>query len=511
MTHPGNVLFVVADQWRGDCLSRLGHTAVRTPNLDALAARATLFRRHHTVASPCGPARASLLTGLYAMNHRSVRNGTPLDARHATLPREARRAGVAPALFGYTDTSADPRLHPPGDPALKTYEGVMAGFEAGCVMLEDMRPWAEHLRDLGHDVPPETRDLYRPPEGHADGPLAAPARYAAADSDTAYLTDRFLSWLDGQGDRPWFAHLAYLRPHPPWIAPEPWHQAVDPACVPDPIRAPSPAEQAAMHPWLRWRMETFPTGAWVRGHEIHPGRLSDGDLRRLRATYYGLIAEMDHHVGRVVARLEETGALDDTLVVVTSDHGETLGDHWMLGKEGWFDEAFHIPLVVRDPRRPAGHGRTVEAFTESVDVMPTILDWLGVSVPPACDGRPLRPWLDGGTPAGWRQAAHWEFDFRDVAGQAPERALGLDSDACGLAVLRSERYEYVHFAGLPPLLFDLASDPGRQRDLAGDPGHAAILAACAQEMLSWRMRHAERGFTHVWLGPEGPVERPPAR
>ena len=93
MAAPLNVLFITADQWRGDCLSALGHPCLKTPHLDALAAEGALFRRHYTQASPCGPARASLLTGLYAHNHRSIRNGTPLDDRHANLARELRGAG----------------------------------------------------------------------------------------------------------------------------------------------------------------------------------------------------------------------------------------------------------------------------------------------------------------------------------------------------------------------------------------------------------------------------------
>jgi arylsulfatase A-like enzyme len=95
-----NVLLITLDQWRADCLSAVGHPCLRTPNLDRLAAEGVLFRRHFTQASPCGPARASLLTGLYAHNHRSVRNGVPLDDRHTNIAREVRKAGYDPVLFG---------------------------------------------------------------------------------------------------------------------------------------------------------------------------------------------------------------------------------------------------------------------------------------------------------------------------------------------------------------------------------------------------------------------------
>ena len=116
---PRKVLFISADQWRGECLSALGHACVRTPHLDALAANGVLFRNHYCQASPCGPARTSMLTGLYMMNHRSLHNGTPLDARFTNLALEVRKAGYDPTLFGYTDTSPDPRRYAPDDPALK--------------------------------------------------------------------------------------------------------------------------------------------------------------------------------------------------------------------------------------------------------------------------------------------------------------------------------------------------------------------------------------------------------
>ena len=123
-----NVLFITADQWRGECLSSLGHPIVKTPNLDALAAAGTLFCRHYAQATPCGPSRASLYTGLYLQNHRSVMNGTPLDDRHTNIAREARKAGYDPALFGYTDISADPRGRDSDDPELRTRVGLLPGM-----------------------------------------------------------------------------------------------------------------------------------------------------------------------------------------------------------------------------------------------------------------------------------------------------------------------------------------------------------------------------------------------
>ena len=146
------------------------------------------------------------------------------------------------------------------------------------------------------------------------------------------------------------------------------------------------------------------------------------------------------------------------------------------GKTGYFDQSYHIPLIVRDPRASADatRGRTVDAFTENVDIMPTMLDWLGVGVPHACDGRSLIPFLiSSAAPADWRSEAHWEFDFRDPDRRRAERALGIPLHACTLNVIRGDRYKYVHFAALPPLLFDLHEDPEELHNRADGSGVSA--------------------------------------
>ncbi|HAD36074.1 MAG TPA: sulfatase, partial [Gammaproteobacteria bacterium] len=145
-TRASNVLFITADQWRGDCLSALDHPCLRTPHLDALAREGVLFRRHYAQASPCGPSRASLYTGLYLHNHRSVVNGTPLDPRHTNVALEARKAGYEPALFGYTDVSANSRQTHPNDPASRSNEGVLPGMVPVVWMMDHFNkepylPW----------------------------------------------------------------------------------------------------------------------------------------------------------------------------------------------------------------------------------------------------------------------------------------------------------------------------------------------------------------------------------
>src|ERR1700683_5638455 len=160
-----NVLFITLDQWRGDCLSALGHPVLETPALDNLARGGVLFANHWANAAPCGPSRACLYTGTYQHRNRSILNGTPLDARFTNVALLAREAGYDPVLFGYTDTSVDPRTVPPGDPRLRTYEGVLPGFRAIVNDPYDLggpTEWAKWLADRGKDVPSDVRRMYDP-------------------------------------------------------------------------------------------------------------------------------------------------------------------------------------------------------------------------------------------------------------------------------------------------------------------------------------------------------------
>jgi len=171
-------------------------------------------------------------------------------------------------------------------------------------------------------------------------------------------------------------HGVFLRPHPPIIAPEPYNAMYDPATVPMPRRAATPDAESAQHPYLAYALKAMAEiGAYNEHYPHNLLEIDDTELRQLRATYYGMITQVDDQIGRLITHLKKTGEYDHTLIIFTCDHGEMLGDHWLWGKPGYFDEAFHIPLVIRDPRVAAddGRGRVVEEFTEAVDLMPTSL------------------------------------------------------------------------------------------------------------------------------------------
>ncbi|HEY5106953.1 MAG TPA: alkaline phosphatase family protein [Caulobacteraceae bacterium] len=503
MAAPLNVLLITADQWRGDCLSAVGHPMVRTPNLDALAADGVLFTRHFANTAPCGPSRASLHTGLYQHNHRSVTNGAPLDARHSNWALEAARVGYDPVLFGYTDTSADPRGLAPDDPRLFTYEGPLPGIREVCPLDGRPKAWTDWLNAQGYQTPANIALAYGyrapGPEYEQGAAHPKPSAWPVEVDDTAFLTGRLIDYLR-EAKGPFVAHLSLLRPHPPWVAPEPYNALYDPMGVPGFARRETPEVESEQHPWLAMRL-------------ARPGMRAPADdkrLRRLKAVYFGLISRVDAEIGRLMDFLRQSGLIDRTLIIFTSDHGEELGDHWLLGKGGYFDGSYHIPLIVRDPRREASgrRGTRVSRFTEHVDIVPTLLEAIGAKVPRQCDGVSLAPFITGeDAPSVWRDAAHWEYDFRDDASSSTSDAQGPAADQCAMTILRGGRFKYVHFANLAPLLFDLEADPHEMTDLAGDPAHATTVLACVQALLSWRMTHEDRTLSHLALTSKGVVER----
>lgn len=488
----GNVLYITVDQWRGDCLSAAGHAVVQTPNLDRLAARGVRFANHWSVAAPCGPSRASLHTGLYPMNHGSVANGTPLNDRFTNIAREARTAGYDPVLFGYTDTSVDPRtVTDPDDPRLRDYEGVLPGFTPEVVLTSrDLSPWAAWLMAQGIEVPANPRDLYLPVEGYrgADDhqPSWTPTRFQAEHSETAFLTAEVMTWLDGRAGEAWFAHVSYIRPHPPYRAPEGYHDLYDPGDG-DPFRrAGERQEETSIHPLHA--AAVFQVGCPE----------TEAEARQLRATYWGNMAEVDHQLGVLLDHLDASGHAASTLIVLTSDHGDQMGDHWLVEKLGWWDESYYVPLIVVDPGPEAEstRGKVVESFTESVDVMPTLCEWLGIEVPVEVDGRALQPFLHGpDVPADWRTEVHWQWDFRDPVNHVMEDHLGLTMEQCCLDVVRSATHKFVNFGDGGRLFFDLTEDPDQLIDRSTDPTAALEMIDAMGRLITWRQRHDDRTLT----------------
>ena len=469
-----HVLLITLDQFRGDALGCAGHPLVKTPHLDALSQQGVRFSRHYTQSTPCAPGRAGIYTGMYQMNHRVVANGTPLDRRFDNIALLANRAGYRSVLFGYTDQSIDPRLTTSADdPRLSTYEGLLPGFSWELNLSQDHAPWLTHLAAQGYDTS----------AGHL-ALLASENERPVELGVSAFTTDRLIEWMDNNSDltQPWFIHASYLRPHPPYSAPGSFADLYDPATVGTPIAPKN--ERHTLHDVLLTLPETAaPT--------------DEADLARMRAQYFGMISAVDREIGRLETYLRKQGLWERTVIIVTSDHGEQLGDHGLKEKVGWFEESHHIPLIWRDPRHPSVHGHVIDQFTESVDLVPTLAEVMGQPIPRQCDGYPLTAFLAGDQPRTWRTAATWEFDWRYT--MIPHIREGWPWDrrleTSHLVVRRSADTAYVQFGDGTALCFDLDADPTWRTEVT-DP---VRILTMAQQMLTWRSMHTERTHTDMLM------------
>lgn len=472
----GNVLLITLDQWRGDCLSASGHPVVRTPNLDRLAARGVRFGDHWANAAPCGPSRACLYTGTYLTTNGALLNGWPLDDRLTNIAHQAMLAGFVPTLFGYTDTGV--ASSPLDEPYVGRGQGVLPGFEVEAGhSTDDLAEWARWMAARGLDVPDQPFDLYRPdlsfPGAAQHPPGWAPNRIPADLTETAFLVERFLHWIDRRKEA-WFAHLSLLGAHPPYSAPVGYHDRYAASEGPPFRRHSDPSSEAAVHPIAA-------LGVTASGCPR-----DEAATRQLRATYWGKMAEVDHQIGRLLDHLEGGGHLADTLVVLTSDHGDQVGDHWMTGKLGWYAESYWVPLIFCDPRpdSDATRGDVINAVTESVDVLPTICEWMDLSVPPQCEGRSLLPHLRGAPPKAWRDDAHWQWDARSLCpGSAHLHSCSTESI---LDVVRTADVTYARLGDGSHVLMDRRNDPDELVNVASKPAARTILTE-ARDRLNARV------------------------
>ena len=312
-----NVLMIVVDQWRGDCVPHVqradGHQPIlRTPNLDRLCREGTTFRNHVTTTVPCGPARASLLTGLYQMNHRACQNTVPLDVRHDTLPKctasSRLRTGLGRLHHHRVPTRAPPgpRTHASPCSATRWTAGVRSASSAPATT-----PISAGWPTRATSCPPTAtisgcrRGRTRCPAPHASTLRASPPLCRIR----AYFTERALTYLKGRDGLPFFLHLGYYRPHPPFVASAPYHAMYSAADMKPPVRAANAAAEAAQHPLLHFYLEnsriTRSSSSGAEGMVTDAGR--GRHPRQMRATYFGMMTEVDDQIGRVFAWLDETG------------------------------------------------------------------------------------------------------------------------------------------------------------------------------------------------------------
>ncbi|MEL6233881.1 MAG: alkaline phosphatase family protein [Pseudomonadota bacterium] len=492
-----NILFIMFDQLRFDYLSCAGHPWLHTPHIDALAQKGVRFRQAFVQSPVCGASRMSTYTGRYLRSHGAVWNNVPLKVGELTLGDHLRPLGMRTVLVGKTHMRTDrdgmarlglapdsvigARVAECGFDVFERDDGLRAEGPDGLYDPGSAKTYNEYLRAQGYDSPNPWHDFANSGRND-DGSMASgwflrhaskPAAIAEEHSETPYLTGRAMAFIEGAGDAPWLLHLSYIKPHWPYIVPAPYHDMYGPNQVLPAMR--SEAEREAAHPVFRAFMDG-PIGQ----------AFSREDVRRsVIPAYMGLVKQCDDQMGRLFGWLEETGRMRDTMIVLCSDHGDYLGDHWLGEKDLFHDPSVKMPLIIYDPSEAAdaSRGSVSDALVESIDLAPTFVEAAG-GTPPAhiLEGRSLLPILHGQTPSEWRSFAISEYDY---AMHGAAQALDMPPDRCKLTMLADARWKFVHAEGFRPMLFDLEADPGELTDLGADPGHAAIIEMMYGRLHEW--------------------------
>ncbi|MBN2582272.1 MAG: sulfatase-like hydrolase/transferase [Planctomycetes bacterium] len=411
-----NILYIFTDQQSSDAMSCAGNGDLRTPAMDCLAAEGVRFDRTYCTQPLCSPSRASMFSGLVPQQAGVPRNHMAY-AEH-----------VLPHTMGHLFSDAG-------------YECVYGG------------KW--HIPEIAI------------PEGHGFRQICG--------FDDQHLANACIDFLRQKHDRPFLMVASFDNPHNicEWARNMalPWGPLADP---PSPDECPELPANFAVPENEPDIVRLERDQSWI----IYPTRYFSEDLwRQYRWAYYRLAERVDAEIGKILDGLSQCGLDDDTVVIFSSDHGDGHGGHQWSQKSVLYEEAVHVPLIVRyKGRTPAGRVDREHLISNGLDLLPTLCDWAGIEPPSGRLGRSFRPLAEGATPSEWRDEVVVETIF-DGQWNLGTRGRALVTD----------RWKYIVYdRGRPrEQLFDLAADPGETRSLAGDPSAAEALADCRRRTARW--------------------------
>lgn len=498
-----NVLFIMCDQLRWDYLSCYGHQRLHTPNIDALAARGVRYEHAYVQSPVCGASRMSTYTGRYVHAHGASWNFVPLKAGEMTIGDHLRPMGVRTVLIGKTHMKADALgmarlgIDPKSRIGVRISECGFDPYERD----DGLHPYTghepnprynDHVRHHGFDAKNPWEEYANAAEGDNGELLSGwflkyadrPARVPDALSETPYITGRAIDFIDDaqatNPNQPWVAHVSYIKPHWPYIVPEPYASMYGPKDVPPPNR--SEAEKNNPHPIFEQFMNRRVSRNFSR-NEVR---------NKVIPAYMGLIKQIDDQMGRLFDHLEKRGIANETMIVFTSDHGDYLGDHWLGEKDMFHDESVRIPLIIHDPSTDADstRGSVNTDLIESIDLAPTFLElYGGAAVPHILDGHSLMDTLSGTRENDPRQYVISEYDYSFIE---PRMALDMPSRDCWLRMIFDGQYKYIHAEHFRPMLFDLKADPNELNDLGADASYKDICAQLHEALFAWARKPRQR-------------------
>jgi N-acetylglucosamine-6-sulfatase len=448
-----NVVVILTDDQRHDAMSCAGHPFLKTPSLDRLAAEGASFVNAFVTTSLCSPSRASLLSGLYAHAHKVLNNFTDFPADLPNYPRQLHESGYETAYIGKWHMGEDDDRPRPG-------------FDF----------WMSH-RGQGN---------YFDNEFNING-----RREVIKGYYTGVVTDRAVEWIRRKHDKPFLFVLGHKAPHGGPIVPEPKYEH---AFDDQPVARPATAEVGPDKP--EWLTLSVPT--W---HGIGGPLYGLKDFGRFVRSYLATLVSVDESVGRIYEALRESGRLDDTIVIFTSDNGFALGDHARVDKRTMYEESIRVPLVVRYPPMIAP-GTLVREMVLNLDLAPSILDVCGAEPLPNIHGVSWKPLLSGDT-SKRRRSFLYEYNYEAQFPYTPN-----------VRGVRTDEWKFIHYPrgdggadAYKAELYNLKDDPLETRNLIDDPKLADRVAELRAELE--RLLRESGGLPDVMPRDEGIRNVPP--
>jgi len=433
-----NLICIVSDEHNKRVLGCYGHELIKTPNLDALAARGTRFTSAYTNCPICVPARASFATGQYVHKVRCWDNAIAYQGDPPSWGHRLMQNGHHVASIGklhYADSNPERNGFSEEILPLHIVNGV--GDLLG--LIRDELPVRAGSRKLG------------PEAGRGE------SEYTRYDREIAATTCR---WLNEEAPKhrakPWVLYVGFVAPHFPLIAPAEFYDMYSEDQVPWPdLYEP---ELRPQHPFIDA----------MRRSMCYDEAFDAPMVRRAITAYFGLVSFLDDNIGKILHAVEAAGLSANTRIMYASDHGDNLGTRGMWGKSTMYEESAGIPLILAGAGIPCGN--VTDAPATLVDAYPTFLQ--------SVDLQPMG-----------RSANYPGHSLIEIAdGFVPDRTVLSEyhaaAAATGAYMIRHGRYKYIHYVGMPPMLFDLQADPRERVDLGRDPGSAKVVAECAAALRS---------------------------
>ncbi len=459
-----NILFILTDQHRLSAVGAYGGKYCKTPNIDKLAEKGMLFRNTYTSCPMCSPARASIMTGRYVHKHNVSANTGEYFCRVSEIPNNknllSRRLASAGYQCGYT-----------GKWHLGTHlEGAALPSNRGFVGMDVPGHGDGGHRTAGYKRYLQKNNLDRKMVP-GERPHNITGRYGIETGGVEscvphYLADHTISLIDdfSSGSQPFFIWHNFWGPHEPYYPPQEFIDMYKDVKIPEWENFNwKPDNEFGPH-----RMKRHPRGA------VSPWSVWEDGLKH----YYAFATFIDYEIGRLMEHLEKKGIADNTIVIFSSDHGETLGSHNGMVDKGWshFEEIQRIPLIVKDPRLDSSKGgKEIEKLASLLDIYPTILDYAGADYDKhIADGASVKPLVEG-SEIKWRDSVIVEF-------------FGLGNMATNMLTCRYKNYKYGYTCSNKDELYDLDKDPHEMTNLIDDSSYGDVVEMMRKRIYTFMSR-----------------------